>query len=32
VIRLWENADPHLQPHVTRAREALARLTSERDR
>jgi hypothetical protein len=32
VIRLWKNADPHLQPVVQRAREALARLTGEQPR
>jgi tetratricopeptide (TPR) repeat protein len=30
VVRLWENADPHLQPHVKTARDAIARLTGER--
>jgi hypothetical protein len=29
VLRLWERADPHLQPHVVHARQALARLTGE---
>ena len=27
---MWRNADPELQPYVSEAREALARLTSER--
>jgi hypothetical protein len=30
VVRLWKNADPHLQPVVRQARDALARLTGER--
>jgi hypothetical protein len=29
-IRLWENADPDLQPRVETARRALERLTAER--
>ncbi|HEX6307507.1 MAG TPA: hypothetical protein VFZ69_04925 [Longimicrobiales bacterium] len=31
VLRLWKDADPHLQPHVDRARDALARLTGDAD-
>jgi hypothetical protein len=27
---IWRHADPELQPYVTQAREALARLTAER--
>jgi eukaryotic-like serine/threonine-protein kinase len=30
VTGMWRNPDPELQPYVTEAREALARLTSER--
>jgi serine/threonine-protein kinase len=29
VVDAWRQADPELQPHVTEARQALARLTSE---
>lgn len=29
IVRLWSNADPHLQPRVEHARRALARLTGE---
>jgi eukaryotic-like serine/threonine-protein kinase len=30
VARIWRNADPELQPYVTEARTAIARLTAER--
>ena len=30
VADIWRRADPELQPYVTEAREALARLTAER--
>jgi serine/threonine protein kinase len=29
VVGIWQHADPELQPYVTEARQALARLTSE---
>jgi hypothetical protein len=32
VVHLWRTADPELQPAVTEAREALKRLTAERER
>jgi hypothetical protein len=32
VADVWRHADPVLQPYVTEAREALARMTSESPR
>jgi hypothetical protein len=29
IVRLWQDADPHLQPRVEQARRALARLAGE---